>query len=97
MENNYIKYATIKAEIEKLKKQEDEIKEIIMADMLDSGEDKKETPVGKFSISKLKSWTYTPRVAELNEEFKAQKALEESTGEATYVENPSLRFTKLSL
>ena len=41
MEDNYTKIATIKAEIEKLKKQEDEIKEIIIADMLDSGEDKK--------------------------------------------------------
>ena len=45
----------------------------------------------------LKKWTYTPKVDELNEEFKAQKALEESTGEATYVEAPSLRFTKVSL
>ena len=97
MNNNFERFAIINAEIEALKTEKDEIKVEIMADMLSKGESKEDTAVGKFSITQLKTWTYTPKVDELNEEFKAQKATEESTGEATFVENPSLRFTKNNL
>jgi hypothetical protein len=65
--------------------------------MVERGEENASTAVGKFTIAKLKTWTYTPRVAELEEEYKAQKAEEESTGDATFVEKPSLRFTKIKL
>ena len=97
MSNNYDQYAVISAQIDALKVQKDEIKANIMAHMEENEESKVETAVGKFSITQLKTWTYTPKVKELNEEFKAQKATEESTGEATFVENPSLRFTKNNL
>ena len=97
MNNNFERFAIINAEIEALKTEKDEIKVEIMANMIEKGEQKEDTAVGKFSISQLKTWTYTPRVAELNEEFKARKATEESTGEATFVEKPSLRFTKNNL
>ena len=96
-ENNYEQFAIVNAQIDALKVQKDEIKANIMADMIEKGEEKTKTAVGKFTISQLKTWTYTPKVAELNEEFKAQKATEESTGEATFVEKPSLRFTKNNL
>jgi len=95
--NNYEEYAVIKSQIKKLKEREEGLKEEIIEEMAEKGEDKVDTSVGKFTISKLKKWTYTPKVAELNEEFKAQKAHEESTGLATFVEEPSLRFTKVSL
>jgi len=97
MENNHTQYAVLDSKIKELKTQQDEIRAIIMADMLDTGVEKTETAVGKFSVSQLKTWTYTPKVAELNEEFKARKATEESTGEATFVEKPSLRFIKNNL
>ena len=56
-----------------------------------------ETSVGKFSIATLKEWTYTDKVTELEEEYKARKAKEQSTGEATFQEKPSLRFTQIKL
>lgn len=65
--------------------------------MVENKEEKKTTSVGGFTISKLKTWTYTDKVSKLEEDFKAQKATEESTGEATYVEKPSLRFTQIKL
>ena len=95
--SNYEEYAVIKSQIEKLKEREEGLKIEIMEEMEKKGEDKAETSVGKFTISKLKTWTYTPKVTELNEEFKARKAHEESAGLATFVEKPSLRFTKVSL
>ena len=95
--NKYEEYAIIDSKIKELTEQKSKVNADIVAEMAEKGEEKTETAVGKFSISQLKTWTYTPRVAELNEEFKAQKATEESTGEATFVENPSLRFTKNNL
>ena len=65
--------------------------------MQERGENKHEHALGGFTISPRKIWTYTEKVAELSEELKAQKAKEESTGDATYVEEPQLRFTKSKL
>jgi len=96
-DNNYEQYAILDAKVKEFTDLKNEIKANIIADMIEKGEKKTETAVGKFSVNQLKTWTYTPRVAELNEEFKAQKATEESTGEATFVEKPSLRFTKNNL
>jgi len=54
-----------------------------------------DSSVGKFAIYSLKTWTYTDKVTELEEEFKAQKATEQSTGDATFEEKSSLRFTTI--
>ena len=95
--NIYDKYAVINAEIKELTTQKDKIKELILSEMESNGEKKTVKAVGNFAISKLKTWTYTPRVAELNEEFNAQKATEQSNGEATFVEKDSLRFNPVKL
>lgn len=95
--NNFEEYAVLDAQIKLLTEQKDKIKAGIIEDMLDKGEKKSETAVGSFTISQLKTWTYTPRVAKLEEEYKAQKATEEENGDATFVEKPSLRFTAIRL
>jgi len=94
---NYEEYAVLDSQIKTLTAKKDELKAHIIDDMLERSEDKAETAVGSFTIARLKTWTYTKKVAELEEEYKARKAQEESTGDATYVEKPSLRFTQLKL
>ena len=97
MKSIYERYAVINSQMEDLKNQKDSLRTEILEDMIERGEDKVETGVGKFTVTKLKTWTYTSKVEELNEEYKARKAKEESTGDATFVENPSLRFTQVKL
>jgi len=95
--NLYEEYALRKAKMTELENQEAELRTLILEEMLEKGEEIVETAVGSFKKATLKKWTYTDRVAELNEEFKAQKATEDSNGDATFVEQPSLRFTPVKL
>jgi hypothetical protein len=93
----YEEYAVLDAKIKVLTNQKDELKAKIIEKMVEAGADRTVTPVGSFTIAKLKTWEYTPKVAELEEEYKARKAEEESNGMATFVEKPSLRFTQVKL
>jgi hypothetical protein len=94
---NYEAYALLDAQIKELTAKKEALRDEMIADMFERGVDKEETPYGKFSVSALKSWTYPETVLAIGEQFKAAKAKAESTGEATYVEKPSLRFTEVKL
>jgi len=93
----YEQYAILDARIKDLSNQKDAIKIKILEDLASNELQSLNTSVGKFTISKLKSWTYTGAVEEKTEELKALKAAEESTGDATFEEKPSLRFTQIKL
>jgi hypothetical protein len=93
----YSEYALIETKIKELTNQKDSLRVKILEDMVDKGEEKIETDVGSFTVTMLKTWTYTPKDKELEEAYKARKAKEESTGDASYVEKPSLRFTGIKL
>lgn len=93
MENIYEQYAVLKAKIDELEVQKDGLIPQILQQMNEAHIEKVETGVGKFSITKLKKWSYSPKVEELADDLKTLKAREESTGEATYEEKDSLRFT----
>ncbi len=95
--SNYTRYAELDARIKELESEKDEVKGLILAEMVEEGQDGVETEVGKFSVTRLKSWTYPEKVTDLGDKFKAAKAKAESTGEATYVEKESLRFTGIKL
>jgi hypothetical protein len=95
--NLYEEYALVKAKMTELENQEDALRVKILEQMVEKGEEKVETAMGSFKKATLKKWTYTDKVAELEEDFKARKALEQSTGDATYIEQPSLRFTPIKL
>ena len=97
MENNYTEYAIIDAKIAELTAKKEGLRVKILEEMVANGEDKVTTGVGSFSVSKLKSWTYPEKVLELGEKFKAAKAKSESTGDDSYVEKSSLRFTSIKL
>jgi len=93
----YEEYAVLNDQIRLLTEQKDELKGKIINEMEDKKETNVDTAVGKFTIAKCKTWTYTEKVKELEEEFKAQKATEQSTGDASFEEKPSLRFTQFKL
>ncbi len=97
MTNHYEEYAIIDSKIKDLESKKDELRGLILKDMIESKEEAIETSVGKFSVTKLKTWTYPEKVIELGDKFKAAKAKSESTGEATYVEKESLRFNQIKL
>jgi UDP-N-acetylmuramyl pentapeptide synthase len=93
----YDEYAILDAQIKVLEDQKDGLRVKILGEMVESGEDKIETSVGKFSVTKLKKWNYPKSVLKIGEDFKEAKARAESTGEATYTESESLRFTQIRL
>lgn len=104
----YDEYAAVHLEIESLEQKKNELRGLILKEMVDDGEKTVETAIGKFTVAKLKSWTYSPKIsaleerikpaiAELNGQLKAAKAKEESTGDATCVEENSLRFIQIKL
>ena len=95
--NIYYEYALLKTKMTELEAKEAELRTKILEEMVEKGEEKIETSIGSFKKATLKKWSYTDKVAELEEDFKARKALEQSTGDATFVEQPSLRFTPVKL
>ena len=93
MNEIYEEYAVLDAKIKELSDKKDSLRTQILEAIIEDRATGVETSVGKFTVSALKSWKYTPAVEEKAEELKALKATEESTGDATYEEKPSLRFT----
>ena len=93
----YEEYVVLDSKIKELTKQKNDIRSQIIDEMTVGAETSKETAFGKFTISQLKTWTYTDKVVEMEDNYKALKASEESTGEATFIEKPSLRFTAIRL
>jgi len=93
----YEDYAVLDAKIKELNNQKDTLKTQILEELIESDDKSIITAVGKFTLSNLKTWTYTNKVLELEEKFKASKAKEQSTGDATFEEKPSLRFTAIKL
>jgi len=92
----FAEYANCTAQIKDLKDKADSLKESII---LVVSKDKKEgvKAYGKFTVSNLKKWEYPESLISLEEEVKAKKAKAQSTGDATYTESPSLRFTPIKL
>jgi hypothetical protein len=95
--NLYNEYANLEIQAVAIEVKKDQLRPLILKQMLDNDIDKKETAIGKFSITRLKKWTYPEKVLKIGEDFKAAKAKSESTGEADYVEQPSLRFNMIKI
>jgi len=95
--NHYEEYTVLEAQIKDLENKKDELRGLILSDMVQSKKESVDTAVGKFTVTRLKTWVYPEKVVELGEKFKAAKAKAESTGEAEFTEKESLRFTKIKL
>ena len=97
IEQTLEEYAVITAQIKTLTEQKNGLKEIILTDFAKNNVDSADVSVGKFTITKLKTWTYTSGTVQMVEDLKAIKAGEESTGDAACEEKPSWRFTVAKL
>lgn len=97
MQDQFEQYALIDAQIAELEAKKESMRASMIEHFMTQGIESIATTLGKFSVTKLKKWTYPQAVADKAEEVKTLKATFESTGEATYEEVPSLRFTKLKI
>jgi len=95
--DNYEKYAVLKAKIKTLTEEMKIVNTQILGEMKMNDKTKLDTAVGKFTIKPYKTWTYTKGYTTMKEDLAARKAQEESTGDATFVEKPSLLFTPINL
>jgi hypothetical protein len=97
MNNKYEEYAIIDAKIKALTDQKNALRVSMLEEMVSTGELKKVTTIGTFSVNKLKSWTMPSYIDEMEEDFKAAVEKAKSVGDATFVENDSLKFTPIKL
>ena len=84
------KYAELKQIVTEAEAQLDELKPQVIEMMGDN--DAIETDFGTFSLSKRRTWTYSPAITEREKQLKVDKKLEEQLGTAQYVENPILIY-----
>lgn len=88
----YQKYATLRAQLETLSVQMDEVKKKI----IDSIEDKKETEYGIFTPYNVVTYSYSESVQKIAEKLKLAKIREEEKGiAAVKTVTTALRFTPL--
>lgn len=97
MQSLYEEYAQLEAEIGALESKKEQLRPMILKQMVENGLESMKTALGSFSVTKMKVWTFPPRIVEMEETFKAEKEKAKSTEEATYVEKESLRFTQIKL
>lgn len=90
-------YALIDSQIAEMELKKASLRTKILERLVKDGVEKLKTALGTFTMSPVKKWTYPDVVQEKTEEVKALKAKFESTGEATYTETPSFRFTGVKL
>jgi hypothetical protein len=95
--NLYEEYALLEAKLATLENKKDELRGKILEQMIERDEEKVETAVGSFKKATLKTWTYTTKVNGLKEDLEELKAHEQSTGDASYTEKASLRFSPVKL
>ncbi len=93
----YEEYAQIVEQESEIKLLKEKFRKAIMVDMVKRGVEKEVHNLGQFTVTKLKKWTYPEIVEKLQDKYKAAKAKAESTGEATYIEEESLRFTSIKI
>jgi glutamate synthase domain-containing protein 3 len=97
MDNTFELYAIVQSKINDLEKEKEALRKVITDHMIESGETKRETVFGNFSISRRKTWTYPEYVTKLEDEFKAAQEKSKSMNEATCVEKESLTFTSIKI
>lgn len=97
MNDIYQEYAFLEAQAKELENKKEALRLEIYKDMVAKGLRNNATPLGKFTLAKLKKYEYPEYVIEAGENYKALKAQAENTGEAICTEVDSLKFTKISL
>jgi len=88
----YSEYASVREKIAALEEKEAILKEKILADMTDAGNEKLELDFGSFVVRTMKKWTYSKKVAKIEEDLKIQKFTEQEKGIAQAEEKRYLAF-----
>ncbi len=97
MDNIFEEYALLESQEKAIKLKKEQLRPFILEKMIKDGINKLDTVVGKFTVEKRKTWTYPERISNMEEELKAEKALAQSTKEATYEETEGLKFISIKL
>lgn len=85
-------YAELKIQGSAIDARLDELKPLVLQDILEAQMDKVPTSYGAFTIKKRKIWTYSPEIGAMEEDLKKHKAIEEADGIAKFTEVPQLEF-----
>jgi hypothetical protein len=92
--NLYEQYALLKSKMTELENKEAELRTQILEDMIEKNvKEPVKIGMGSFTKSMRKIWTYTDKVKNLEEDWKAEKIKEQNNDIATFVEKPSFTFT----
>ena len=97
MNTLYQEYALLEAQLKEIETKKEQLRVHILKDMIKQKAEKIETDMGSFTVTKLKTWKYPKAVEILKENFEAAKVQAQNTGDATYTEKASLRFTQIHL
>ena len=90
-------YAILQSKIDELETKKESLRTNILEDMVAREVKKEVFSMGSFSVNPLKKWTFPQNIIDLEEKFKTAKEKAKSTGDATFVESPSLKFTPIKL
>ena len=95
--NLYEEYALVDQEEKTIKAKKEALRLEIVKDMITRGVDSEKHDLGKFTVTRLKTYTYPEVITELSEELKAKKVEYENSESAVYEEKESLRYTPVKL
>lgn len=85
-------YASYKIEAAILEKKMEELKPLIIEEMIANEAEKVNTDWGAFTLQQNRKWTFSDEVEGIRTELKDKEAKEKATGTATYEETPILKF-----
>lgn len=85
-------YAELRAEIKGLETRESDLKMEIVKEMEAESLDKVESDYGNFTIGRRKTWSYSDKVAQIEEKLRIQRFTEQEKGIAKSSETPYLIF-----
>jgi len=94
MKKIYQEYADLKAQAEEIDLKIKAINPLIVEDMKEKGNEKLETPFGKFIVKELTSWEYSDAVDNVKAKLVTLQTKEQKTGVAKATVKPSLTFNQ---
>ena len=92
MKKIYQEYADLKTEEKDLKLRMQAVNQLIVEDMEAKGQDKLETPFGRFTVKQLSTWKYSDAVDAVKAKLVNLQEKEQKTGVAKETVKPSLTF-----
>lgn len=85
-------FAELKIQANVIDARIEELKPVVLKDIIDAGFDKVPTPIGNFNIKKRKVWKYSGAFDVAKKALDELKAREEAEGTATFTEVSQLEF-----